>query len=378
LEEITPEKGRFCFILLMKKLTRLILSTIVILSFIPAWSITEAIEPADYFLAEGDAIRAAGDADIYIINEHGYKRLFVNEQIFSLYGHIGWENVKRVSSEARDAFGTSGLFRNCESGDERVFGLDVISEDVANLRWVNTSGAQAVADDPDFFKKVFCINNAEMALYGTGPEYGSVIDVPAYRRTTFDISYSNGIELLDRFLEQPTHERLLWVCDEGANIVSGVYVTDNNSRSYLAISEVLPCPGDSEFLLSRYDAERAVEFPWRAGDSKDLRSMKSDMRNLFSKTMEDTGDTVVLMGYGGHEVNRPYITVFFPEQSAELLRSAYEKEIRLGSSRYEWGLGGLELKLPASYDHLSALEIGEMQRSIVDAIQKIELGSLGF
>jgi len=54
----------------------------------------------------------------------------------------------------------------------------VVSEDVANLRWVNTSGAQAVTDDSDFFKKVFCINNAEMSLYGTATAYTSVLQIP--------------------------------------------------------------------------------------------------------------------------------------------------------------------------------------------------------
>jgi hypothetical protein len=143
-----------------------------------------AVAPADFGLREGDTISASGssDPDIYIVNEHGYKRLFVNPAIFTLYGHLSWAGVKAVSPATRDAFGTSGLFRNCESGDQKVYGLDVISEDVANLRWVNTSGAQAVMDDANFFKKVFCINNAEMALYGRGADYTSVLQVPAYNR----------------------------------------------------------------------------------------------------------------------------------------------------------------------------------------------------
>lgn len=143
-----------------------------------------AVAPADYGLREGDTISASGssDPDIYIVNDWGYKRLFVNPAIFNLYGHLGWDKVKSVAPATRDAFGTSGLFRNCESGDAKVYGLDVISEDVANLRWINTSGAQAVADDANFFKKVFCINNNEQALYGVGAEYTSVLQVPVYTR----------------------------------------------------------------------------------------------------------------------------------------------------------------------------------------------------
>ncbi len=143
-----------------------------------------AVAPADFGLREGDVISASGssDPDIYIVNDWGYKRLFVNPAIFNLYGHLGWNKVKSVSPATRDAFMTSGLFR--VDGDAKVYGLDVISEDVANLRWVNTSGAQAVIDDPNFFKKVFTINAAERALYGTGADYTSVLQVPVYSRGT--------------------------------------------------------------------------------------------------------------------------------------------------------------------------------------------------
>lgn len=163
--------------------TTLSLSSFAILAPI-ATSVAQAVTPADYGLTEGDVIRGAGDIDVYIVNEHGYKRLFVNPAIFNLYGHLGFSKVKEVAPATRDAFGTSGLFRNCESGDQKVYGLDVVSEDVANLRWVNTSGAQAVADDANFFKKVFCINNAEQGLYGTGADYTSVTQVPDYSRST--------------------------------------------------------------------------------------------------------------------------------------------------------------------------------------------------
>ncbi|MCC6405336.1 MAG: hypothetical protein IT405_03040 [Candidatus Yanofskybacteria bacterium] len=158
-------------------------STVVSLAGFAAFPLAaSAAAPADFGLKEGDVIRATGDVDLYIVNELGYKRLFVNPAIFNLYGHLGWSKVKEVAPATRDAFPTSGLFRNCESGDAKVYGLDVISEDVANLRWVNTSGAQAVADDANFFKKVFCINNAEMALYGSGAAYTSVLQVPDYSR----------------------------------------------------------------------------------------------------------------------------------------------------------------------------------------------------
>ncbi|KKR48413.1 MAG: LPXTG-motif cell wall anchor domain protein [Candidatus Curtissbacteria bacterium GW2011_GWA1_40_16] len=168
--------------------TSLTMATTVLLSvgFAAMPIATLAVAPADYGLQEGNTISASGssDPDIYIVNDWGYKRLFVNPAIFTLYGHLSWAGVKAVAPATRDAFGTSGLFRNCETGDQKVYGLDVVSEDVANLRWVNTTGAQAVADDANFFKKVFCINTREQALYGTGADYTSVTQVPIYTRGT--------------------------------------------------------------------------------------------------------------------------------------------------------------------------------------------------
>ena len=146
-----------------------------------------AATPADYGLKEGDVVSAAGsdDPDVYIVNEMGFKRLFLNPAIFNFYGHLGgFAAVKNVSPATRDAFGTSGLFRNCETNDEKVYGVETTGEDVGMLHWVNTSGAQAVADDADFFKKVFCINSNEFNWYSKGSDYTSVNKVPSYVRGT--------------------------------------------------------------------------------------------------------------------------------------------------------------------------------------------------
>jgi hypothetical protein len=94
----------------------------------------------------------------------------------------GFGGVKNVSEETRDAFETSGLFRNCETNDPKVYGLETLGEDGGYLHWVNTSGAQAVADDPDFFQKVFCINTQELNSYPFGLAYTSVKQVPSYKR----------------------------------------------------------------------------------------------------------------------------------------------------------------------------------------------------
>lgn len=143
----------------------------------------EAAKPSDYGLKEGDTVSAAGsdDPDVYIVNEQGYKRLFLNPVIFNMYGHLGgFANVKTISAATRDAFPTSGLFRL--NGDEKVYGVETTGEDTGIFHWVNTTGAQAVADDPNFFKKVFVINQNEFNWYAKGTNYTSVSQVPSYAR----------------------------------------------------------------------------------------------------------------------------------------------------------------------------------------------------
>jgi len=136
-------------------------------------------------LKEGDVISAAGsnDPDVYIANEWGYKRLFLNPAIFGFYGHLGgFSKVKTTNPPVRDTLITSGLYRNCETNDQKVYGVEINGEDSGVLHWVNTTGAQAVIDDPDFFKKVFCINTKELNWYPKGASYVSVNQVPDYTR----------------------------------------------------------------------------------------------------------------------------------------------------------------------------------------------------
>ncbi len=136
-------------------------------------------------LREGNVVSVPGssDPDIYIVNDWGYKRLFLNPVIFGFYGHLGgFSSVKNIISTARDTLATSGLFRNCEDDDGRVYGLEVTGEDMGLLHWINITGDQAVAQDSEFFKKVFCINNREFNWYPKGSDYTSVSQVPNYSR----------------------------------------------------------------------------------------------------------------------------------------------------------------------------------------------------
>ena len=144
-------------------------------------------KPSDYNLKEGDLISAifSSDPDVYIINEQGYKRLFLNPEIFKFYGHLGgFANVKLVSPEIRDSFPTSGYLRDCEDNDPKVYGIQVDGEDKGELRWIDEPGDQVIKDDPNFFKKVFCINKKEFNWYPKKEKFKSVKEVPQYTRET--------------------------------------------------------------------------------------------------------------------------------------------------------------------------------------------------
>jgi len=146
---------------------------------------SHAAKPSDYGLKEGDLISAmfSDDPDVYIVNEQGYKRLFLNQEIFGFYGHLGgFFNVKLVSEEVRDAFPTSGLFRNCEDNDPRVYGVEIEGEDIGKLRWLNTSATSTLSEDPAFFNKVFCVNKKEFNWYPKGLSLKFLKDLPKYER----------------------------------------------------------------------------------------------------------------------------------------------------------------------------------------------------
>src|SRR5688572_15059520 len=100
-------------------------------------------------LNDGDLISASqyGDPDIFIIKfatdprdpavRWGFKRLFLNPAIFDMYGHLGgFHRVRQVTPAVRDSFETTGLFRNCETGDQRIWAIEVTGEDDGILHHV--------------------------------------------------------------------------------------------------------------------------------------------------------------------------------------------------------------------------------------------------
>jgi hypothetical protein len=129
-------------------------------------------KPEDYGLQEGDLIRATGDFDIFIINQHGYKRLFLNPAIFNMYGHLGgWEAVKSVESSTRDAFVTSTHYRYVDS--PKVYHQEVTGEDTGILHWINMT-AENFSAQGGTANAIFTINKSEFDWYTKGTDKTSL------------------------------------------------------------------------------------------------------------------------------------------------------------------------------------------------------------
>jgi len=125
-------------------------------------------KPSDFGLKEGDLIRAQGDFDIFIINQYGYKRLFLNPAIFNMYKHLGtWKDVKTVTPTTRDAFITSDFYRFVDS--PKVYDLEVTGEDTGILRWINIT-AENFLSQGGKSEAIFIINKSEFDWYAKGAD----------------------------------------------------------------------------------------------------------------------------------------------------------------------------------------------------------------
>ena len=175
----------------MKKLYKVMaVLVVVVVSVVVFQNKTQsaAVTPAQFGLQEGNTVSASGsaDPDIYIINSYGYKRLFLNPDIFKMYGHLrGFGAVKTISADTRDAFTTTTLFTNCESKDGVVYAVEVVGEDAGILHPLAISKQTALYQDPNFEKKTFCINNREFNWYPKGSTYTSLSQIPVYFRAGY-------------------------------------------------------------------------------------------------------------------------------------------------------------------------------------------------
>lgn len=188
----------------------------------------QAISPQEVGLEEGDLISSFAydkDPDIFIVNQNGYKRLFLNPEIFGFYGHLRYGQVKSVTPIVRDQFATANYYKNCESGDGAVYGLNVVNEDDATFHRMDADASILATQEPGFLKQIFCINKQEFSWYKKGSNYISATQVPKYFRVS-----SRSLMVLrpenneDNFLT--SNFSIKWVATGIGNIVIQVCSTN--------------------------------------------------------------------------------------------------------------------------------------------------------
>ena len=132
-------------------------------------NITTKRNPLLYSFSDGDLVRATGTDDIFIIKKIGntyYKRLILNPAIFESYGHLRWENVKKVSQSLLNKIQTSNLVRHIDGGP--VYAL-FPSGDVGVKRHLQMTAQQFKASGYSW-EMVYNINTQEAGpdFYRTG------------------------------------------------------------------------------------------------------------------------------------------------------------------------------------------------------------------
>ena len=119
-------------------------------------------------LVDGDVAREADEFDVYIIKIVGdkkFKRLILNPDVFNMYGHLKWENVKVVPDGTLDDYTTSTLVR--EVNDTKVYKL-YPDGDTGTKKWVESLDCfNSQGFDWD---SVYIINSFDRDSYTTASE----------------------------------------------------------------------------------------------------------------------------------------------------------------------------------------------------------------
>lgn len=277
-------------------------------------------------LKEGDLISSYsydGDPDIFIINEHGYKRLFLNPAIFGFYGHLTFAKVIQVPPSIKDEFKTSSFYRNCEANDPRVHALNVSGEDEGALHHVDITAQAALNEDADFPRKIFCVNTREFGWYRKSFSYDSLARVILYHRakTPFvTVTSPNGGEVWTK----GTTQVITWLSPPRDTRAGLTDLVDISLFRWIEPCRVQPCANS---ILPRVTGYRIVKstpndgaFEWSLAASLEnadipegryfMQICLADMRlcdtsdKPFSIINADSPSLVVLTPNGGETWER--------------------------------------------------------------------------
>lgn len=144
-----------------------------ILSVTPKSNITQisaivpTLQTTSGSIIEGSLIRGPDGIKVYIVNAHNYKRHIFNPEVFNMYGHFKWNEIKDVDQQTLDSYQASDLYR--ADTDTKVFSLKELDEKkgLAQKRWFNLSGDAFIQKGYNF-NQVFIINSKERDFYQEG------------------------------------------------------------------------------------------------------------------------------------------------------------------------------------------------------------------
>jgi len=237
-------------------------------------------------LNEGELISSYaydGDPDIFIINEYGYKRLFLNPVIFGFYGHLGYAKVRQVEPSLKDEFKTASFYRNCEQSDPRVYALEVNGEDEGEVRHINMRADEVISQDGDFAHKVFCINKKELNWYRKASVITSLEAVKSYIRVlrpSIIVKTPNGGEVW----QKGSTQTITWMHVSPLNYPE-LFAPDKASTvdifllNWITPCRFLPCPLDAGAAFWRPSYHLAAglldtgSFSWLVAKNLDNREV---------------------------------------------------------------------------------------------------------
>jgi len=158
-----------------------ILSLSGVIAFAP---VAQAATIVDGALIKSNAVNSDGtptykSLDVYIVKLVGakkFKRLMLNPQVLTSYGHLAGAVVNVVDQATMDSYTTSALVRVDTDPAQKVFAL-VPNDDTGAKSWVNVSTADflAAGADPE---SVYTINSVD------GGNYAAVGDITTQAQVT--------------------------------------------------------------------------------------------------------------------------------------------------------------------------------------------------
>lgn len=148
-----------------------------------------AVTIADGALIKSNAVNSDGtptyaSLDVYIVKLVGakkFKRLMLNPQVLSSYGHLANATVNVVDQATMDSYTTSGLVRVDTDPAQKVFGL-APNGDIGAKSWINTTTADflAAGADPE---SVYTINSVDGGNYTAVADITTIAQVQSFLTT---------------------------------------------------------------------------------------------------------------------------------------------------------------------------------------------------